>query len=119
MARPSKRNSGASTGMIKASESSCGSKPIARLPSSAYSIRQSARRAGVMRTATVQKVTTLLVVRFRLEITLPGSQATIVQVAEDARFLAFTAIGDDVSWLPSEQVDALLTATPRRPEAAA
>ena len=50
-------------------------------------ILRAARRAGVMRSAAVNKVATLLVVRFRLEITLPGSRATITQVAEDAQFL--------------------------------
>ena len=73
-------------------------------------ILRPARRAGVMRSAAVNKVTTLLVVRFRLEITLPGSRATITQVAEDAQFLAFTTTEDDLTWLTTEQVDALLTA---------
>ena len=41
-----------------------------------------------------------------------GSRTTITQVAEDAHFLAFTSAGDDVSWLPDDQVDALLTAPP-------
>jgi superfamily II DNA or RNA helicase len=72
-------------------------------------ILRPARRAGVMRSAAVNQVTTLLVVRFRLEITLPGSRATITQVAEDAQFLAFTTTGDDLAWLTTEQVDALLT----------
>jgi hypothetical protein len=71
-----------------------------------------ARRAGVMRTAAVTKVTTLLVVRYRVEITLPGSRTTITQVAEDAQFVAFTAAGENINWLPTEQVDALLTAPP-------
>jgi hypothetical protein len=72
-------------------------------------ILRPARRAGVMRSAAVNKVTTLLVVRFRLEITLPGSRATITQVAEDAQFVAFTTTGDDLAWLTTQQVDALLT----------
>jgi len=59
-----------------------------------------ARRAAVIRTAGVHKVTTLLVVRYRLEITLPGSHATLTQVAEDAQFLGFTATGDHLTWLP-------------------
>ncbi|MGH3560373.1 MAG: helicase-related protein, partial [Mycobacterium sp.] len=70
------------------------------------------RRAGVLRTAAVTKVTTLLMVRHRLEITLPGSATTITQVAEEARFVAFTASGDTLTWLPQDQVDALLAATP-------
>lgn len=71
-----------------------------------------ARRAGVMRTSGVTKVTTLLMVRNRLEITIPGSATTVTQVAEEARFLAFTATGDSLSWLPQAEVDALLTLTP-------
>jgi hypothetical protein len=71
-----------------------------------------ARRAGVMRTRGVSKVTTLLMVRHRLEITLPGSAGTITQVAEEATFLAFTASGDTLTWLPQAEVDALLSLTP-------
>ena len=73
-------------------------------------ILRPARRAAVMRSAGLHKVTTLLVVRFRLEITLPGSHATLTQVAEDAQFLAFTTTGDELHWLTTEQVDGLLTA---------
>lgn len=71
-----------------------------------------ARRAGVMRTGGVTKVTTVLMVRHRLEITLPGAAATVTQVAEEARFVAFTASGDTLTWLPQPDVDALLTASP-------
>lgn len=71
-----------------------------------------ARRAGVMRTVGVSKVTTLLMVRHRLEITIPGQATTITQVAEDARFAAFTASGDALTWLPQDEVDALLTLAP-------
>ena len=71
-----------------------------------------ARRAAVIRTADVHKVTTLLVVRYRLEIRLPGSRATLTQVAEEAEFLGFTATGDHLTWLLPEQVDALLSTAP-------
>ena len=71
-----------------------------------------ARRAGVMRTSGVNKVTTLLMVRHRLEIMIPGAAATITQVAEDAKFEAFTATGDTLTWLPQNEVDALLSLTP-------
>ncbi|BBX50357.1 helicase-related protein [Mycolicibacterium poriferae] len=69
-----------------------------------------ARRAGVMRTS-VGKVTTLLMVRHRLEISIPGSATTVTQVAEEAKFLAFTAAGDELTWLPQPEVDALLALT--------
>lgn len=71
-----------------------------------------ARRAGVMRTRDVDKVTTLLMVRHRLEITIPGSATTVTQVAEEAKFLAFTATGDTLTWLPQAEVDTLLTLKP-------
>lgn len=71
-----------------------------------------ARRAGVMRTQEVSKVTTLLMVRHRLEITIPGAAGTVTQVAEEAKFLAFTASGDALTWLPQAEVDALLSVTP-------
>lgn len=71
-----------------------------------------ARRAGVMRTRVVTKVTTLIMVRHRLEISIPGSATTVTQVAEEATFLAFTATGDNLSWLPEAEVDTLLSLTP-------
>ncbi|KZS55865.1 helicase [Mycobacterium kansasii] len=71
-----------------------------------------ARRAGVMRAKGVTKVTTLLVVRYRLEITIAGLNTTRTQVAEEARFVAFTASGDTLTWLPQPDVDALLALTP-------
>jgi superfamily II DNA or RNA helicase len=71
-----------------------------------------ARRAGVMRTGGVGKVTTLLMVRHRLELTIPGASTTITQVAEEARFVAFTASGDTLTWLAPTEVDGLLTLTP-------
>lgn len=75
-------------------------------------VARPARRAGVMRTRGVTKVTTLLMVRHRLEITIPGSSATVTQVAEEATFLAFIATGDTLTWLPQSEVDALLSLTP-------
>lgn len=71
-----------------------------------------ARRAGVMRTRGVTKVTTLLMVRHRLKLTIPGSSTTVTQVAEEARFVGFTASGDSLTWLPQNEVDALLALTP-------
>ena len=71
-----------------------------------------ARRAAVLRTRTVSVVTTLVVVRFRLELVIPGSQRTITQVAEDAQFVAFTATGDAIAWLDENATAQLLTAAP-------
>jgi hypothetical protein len=47
-----------------------------------------------------------------LEISIPGSATTVTQVAEEAKFLAFTATGDNLTWLPQAEVDALLSLTP-------
>jgi hypothetical protein len=71
-----------------------------------------ARRAAVIRTTAVAKVTTLLVVRFRVELVIPGSRRTITQVAEDAQFLGFTTNDEVISWLDTAATDALLLARP-------
>lgn len=71
-----------------------------------------ARRAGVLRTGAVDVVTTLLVVRYRIEVTLPGAHGSLTQVAEEARFAAFTGSGDEITWLPGDRVEALLDADP-------
>jgi superfamily II DNA or RNA helicase len=71
-----------------------------------------ARRAAVTRTTAVTAVTTLLVVRFRVELVIPGSQRTVTQVAEDAQFLAYTSSGDQTTWLEPAVTDELLTARP-------
>ena len=71
-----------------------------------------ARRAAVIRTREVASVTTLLVVRFRIELVVPGSRATISQVAEDAQFLAFTASEDNLTWLDPVAAEALLDTRP-------
>ena len=72
-----------------------------------------ARRAGVMRTTAVSERTTLLVVRYRVELTVPGNRTTVTQIAEDAHFLAYTLDEHDRSvWLEKATVDALLAAAP-------
>lgn len=74
-----------------------------------------ARRAGVMRTAAVAKRTTLLLVRFRLHLTLPTRAADAEprrMVAEEARMLAFRGAPAVAEWLPDEEVRTLLSARP-------
>ncbi|MEH1053665.1 helicase-related protein [Micromonospora sp. CPCC 206171] len=74
-----------------------------------------ARRAGVMRTSAVTKRTTLLLVRFRLHLTLPTRTADAEprrMVAEEARMLAFRGAPAAAEWLPDEEVAALLSAAP-------
>ena len=72
-----------------------------------------ARRAGVMRTDAVSSRTTLLLVRFRFQLALPTSDTGVRQlVAEDARVLAFQGSPSSAIWLPDNQAEALLAATP-------
>ncbi len=71
-----------------------------------------ARRAGVMRTDAVQTRTTLLLVRFRFQLTLPTPDGVHSQVAEDARVLAFEGAPSNAVWLSDERAEVLLTATP-------
>lgn len=82
----------------------------AALDTSLSPLLRPGRRAGIMRSAAVDKVTTLLVVRYRFEIKLSGSRTTLTQVAEDAHFLAYTAAGENLTWLTADRVGTLLTA---------
>lgn len=66
-----------------------------------------------MRTTAVDTVTTLLVVRYRIELVLPGRQRTVTQIAEDAQFLAYTLNDEDAPvWLDDDGVAVLLAARP-------
>ncbi|MFD9975910.1 helicase-related protein [Streptomyces sp. NPDC059017] len=70
-----------------------------------------ARRCGVVRTAAVGKRTTLLLVRYRFQLTLPGRDGVNrQQLAEDARVLAFRGGAKAPEWLPEEEAVALLEA---------
>jgi superfamily II DNA or RNA helicase len=72
-----------------------------------------ARRAAVIRTADVNAVTTLLVVRYRIELDLPGRKQRITQIAEDAQFLAYTITDDgQPMWLSEQNAINLLDALP-------
>jgi len=74
--------------------------------------RRPARRAGVIRTNAVATRTTLLVVRFRFHLDLPGSSGTRSLVTEDARLLAFEGSPASAQWLTPEGADDLLDAEP-------
>ena len=63
-----------------------------------------------MRTAAVQRRTTLLLLRLRMHVGLPGRGETKQVVAEDAQVLAFRGRPTEPEWLPAENVQALLTA---------
>ncbi len=73
-----------------------------------------ARRAGVIRTTAVNTTTALLVVRYRIQLTLPGSAKKIEQVAEDAQFLVHTLDEDGQPVWPDDRdlLTRLLAAAP-------
>lgn len=71
-----------------------------------------ARRCGVLRTDAVAKRTTVLLVRFRLHLTLPARDGRRPLVAEEARVLAFRGRATEPQWLPPDEVDQLLAAVP-------
>ena len=71
-----------------------------------------ARRCGVMRTSAVQRRTTLLLVRFRMHVELPGRDGPRAVVAEDAQLLAYRGPAGDAAWLPDSGVQALIAARP-------
>jgi superfamily II DNA or RNA helicase len=69
-----------------------------------------ARRSGVIRTRAVTVRTTLLLVRYRFQLTLPTRAASRELVAEDARLLAFEGSPATANWLPPDGSLALLDA---------
>jgi hypothetical protein len=69
-----------------------------------------ARRCAVIRTRAVQVRTTLLLVRYRFALTLPGRDEPRHLVAEDAKLLALA--GSPPRVLPEESVPGLLGAQP-------
>jgi len=71
-----------------------------------------ARRCGVMRTSAVHRRTTLLLVRFRMHVELPGRDGPRQLVAEDAQVVAYRGAAPDADWLAEDEVQALLAATP-------
>jgi hypothetical protein len=71
-----------------------------------------ARRCGAMRTDVVSRRTTLLLLRFRMHVTLPGRDGTRTIVAEEAGILAFHGRPSNPDWLPPSEVDDLFAARP-------
>ena len=71
-----------------------------------------ARRCGVMRTNAVAKRTTLLLVRYRFHLELPGRDGPRQLVAEDAQVLAYRGQPAFAEWLSAEEVASLLAAVP-------
>jgi hypothetical protein len=73
---------------------------------------RAACRAGVARTAAVDRRTTVLLLRFRFHVDLPGARGVRQQVCEEARFAAFAGSPEHPEWLDPGAVDALLGAEP-------
>jgi superfamily II DNA or RNA helicase len=71
-----------------------------------------ARRAGVVRTRVVNRRTTLLLLRLRLDIIVRGREQGRRVLAEEARLVAFAGPPDAAEWLGEDQVLALLSANP-------
>jgi len=72
-----------------------------------------ARRAGAIRTAAVTTRTTLLLCRFRFDITTVRAATERTQLAEEIGLLAYEgAPASEASWLPAERAEALLGARP-------
>jgi hypothetical protein len=74
--------------------------------------RPVASRCGVMRTSAVDKRTTLLLVRYRMHLTLPGRDQVRRSVAEEARVLGFRGAATSPEWLAERRVEELLQAAP-------
>jgi superfamily II DNA or RNA helicase len=71
-----------------------------------------ARRCGVMRTAEVTRRTTLLLVRYRFHLELPGRDGPREVVAEDARVLAYRGQAGGIEWLSQDEARRLAEAVP-------
>jgi superfamily II DNA or RNA helicase len=71
-----------------------------------------ARRCGVMRTSSVAKRTTLLLVRYRFHLELPGRDGPRQLVAEDAQLLAYRGQPASAEWLSPKEIASLLAAEP-------
>ncbi|MPZ00122.1 MAG: helicase [Actinophytocola sp.] len=71
-----------------------------------------ARRCGVMRTDAIAKRTTLLLVRYRMHLELPGREQPRRLVAEEAGLLAYRGRPATPDWLDDAELTSLLEAVP-------
>lgn len=71
-----------------------------------------ARRASVIRTDAVQAWTTLLLLRFRFDMTLPHRRGARSMLVEDAGLAAFRGLPTEPEWLDQDATSTLLTAAP-------
>lgn len=79
-----------------------------QLPASA----RPARRCGIIVSTDVTTPAVALLVRFRTHLSMPSRHGEVTSVAEEARVLAFTGSPSNPTWLPPDEVDALLAARP-------
>jgi hypothetical protein len=71
-----------------------------------------ARRAGVVRTGSVSRRTTVLLLRLRFDLITHQGGTTRRLLAEEARIVAFAGTADVPAWLPDNEAEGLLAATP-------
>ncbi len=71
-----------------------------------------ARRCGLIATDSVDRFTTVLLLRVRAHLSLPGRYEERTQVAEEARVIAFTGPPTNPDWLAPAAVELLLSARP-------
>lgn len=69
-----------------------------------------AKRAGIVTTDAVEKLTVALLMRFRTHLVLPAQNATRTMLAEEARVVAFRGRPADPEWLSEDEEEQLLTA---------
>jgi len=73
-----------------------------------------ARRAGVVYTKSVQRRTTVLLVRYRYHIITKHGDQEKTLLAEDCRLLAFAGSPTNAEWLDQQQAETFLQAKPDR-----
>jgi len=71
-----------------------------------------ASRAGVIRTASVERRTTLLLLRYRFHINQPYEDKIYRSLVEDSQIVAFTGSPEAPVWLTENDAKALLSAMP-------
>jgi len=71
-----------------------------------------AKRCGAIRTAAVNKRTTLLLVRFRYHIISQKGEKESPLLAEDCRLLAFEGSPENAQWLDDERANVVFEASP-------
>jgi hypothetical protein len=76
-------------------------------------IERTATRCGAIRTNAVSEFTTILLVRYRFDITIRRRGNTdYSQLAEDVALHAFSGLPDSPSWIADDAIEVLLGATP-------